>query len=287
MTPRIAQAPVWISADRSRVAQIVQNLLQNACKFTPRGGRVEVVLGVDENSEWTTLKVRDSGIGLDPQELPSIFEAFTQVERTLDRSKGGLGLGLAIVRGLVQLHGGQVKAHSEGRGKGAEFVVRLPVDRAEHAASTPGNSLKPIQRRRVLIIEDNHDAADSLRLLLELLGQTTRVAYSGTSGLHEAQEWAPDMVFCDIGLPVVDGYEVARQLRRHPATAHTRLVALTGYGQEEDKARSLAAGFDTHLTKPADPTGLADLLRTPEKNDLSPLRQNDAGPEQKTQFREA
>jgi CheY-like chemotaxis protein len=222
---------------------------------------VEVALETDDIGEWSTLRVRDTGIGLEGHELKEIFEAFTQTERTLDRSRGGLGLGLAIVKGLVQLHGGTVEARSEGRGRGAEFIVRLPIDHAAVQSEEPVNSLKPIQRRRVLVIEDNHDAADSLRMLLELLGQTTRVAYSSAAGLQEAQEWAPEMVFCDIGLPVVDGYEVARQLRRHPATARAKLIALTGYGQEEDKARSIAAGFDEHLIKPADPSALADLLR--------------------------
>jgi CheY-like chemotaxis protein len=196
--------------------------------------------------------------------LPRLFEAFAQADRSLDRSKGGLGLGLALVKGLTVLHGGEVYAASDGLGRGAEFVVRLPMQ-PEPAAITgmPQGPSRAPKKLRILVVEDNRDAADSLRLLLELYGYDVTVAYTGPSGVETARECKPDIILCDIGLPGLDGYGVARELRRDPATARARMIAVTGYGGDEDRLRSQEAGFDAHLTKPADPTALQELLAHP------------------------
>jgi PAS domain S-box-containing protein len=256
------QTPVWVQGDPTRLAQVFQNLLDNAAKFTSRGGRVEVAAGVDEARQQAVVTVRDSGVGIEPDMLRRIWEIFAQADHSLDRASGGLGLGLALVRGLVELHGGRVEAASAGPGRGAEFTVRLPVVPEPAALTatgpTPGHAAGA--RLRVLVVEDNRDAADSLKLLLDLLGHEAKAAYTGPEGVRLAQDWSPDVVVCDIGLPGLDGYGVARQLRLHPGTAQARLVALTGYGSDEDRRRSRQAGFDYHLTKPADPDALAELL---------------------------
>jgi PAS domain S-box-containing protein len=255
------ETPVWVQGDPTRLAQVLQNLLDNAAKFTDRGGRVDVGVAVDEAGQ-AVVTVRDTGIGIDPAMLQRIWTAFAQADRSLDRARGGLGLGLAVVRGLVELHGGQVQAASEGPGRGAEFTVRLPVVPEPPALTATASARgRAGQRLRVLVVEDNRDAADSLKLLLDLLGHETQVAATGPEGVRVAQEWSPDVVLCDIGLPGLDGYGVARQLRLHPATARVRLVALTGYGGDEDRRRSRQAGFDHHLTKPATPDDLVRLLK--------------------------
>jgi PAS domain S-box-containing protein len=260
-TADVPEVPLWVQGDPTRLTQVVSNLLRNAVKFTPRGGTVSVRLTADAGLGQAVLTVRDTGAGIEPAMLPRLFEPFTQADRSLDRSQGGLGLGLALVKGLVELHGGETQAASNGPGRGAEFVVRLPL-LPEPAAITelPEAPTPAGKRLRVLVVEDNRDAADTLRVLLELYGYEVTVAHTGPAGVQTAKAWRPDVVLCDIGLPGMDGYGVVRELRRHPATAQARMIAVTGYGSDQDRERSQEAGFDAHLTKPADPTALQALL---------------------------
>jgi PAS domain S-box-containing protein len=260
----LPELPVWVHADPTRLRQVLENLLQNAAKFTDRGGRVTVRVQADAGRQAAVLTVRDTGVGIEPALLPHLFDAFTQADRSLDRSKGGLGLGLSLVKGLVELHGGTVRAGSGGPGRGSEFVVCLPLQ-PEPAAVTamPAPPERPPRSLRVLVVEDNHDAAESLRMLLELYGYEVAVAHTGPEGVEAARQWRPDVVLCDIGLPELDGYGVVRELRRDPATAGARVIAVTGYGNDEDRLRSREAGFDAHLTKPADPVALQVLLARP------------------------
>jgi CheY-like chemotaxis protein len=244
---------------------VLGNLLDNAQKFKSGDGRVTVQLAVDPGRGQAVLVVRDDGAGIEPELLPRLFDAFTQGDRSLDRSRGGLGLGLAVVKGLVELHDGTVEAASEGPGRGAEFTVRLPVKAEEPAlvrlaATVPAGVGEALC---VLIVEDNRDAADSLRMLLELSGHQVTVASTGPAAIEAARARCPDVVLCDIGLPGLDGYGVAAALRRDSATAKARLIALTGYGRDEDRDRSRQAGFDCHLTKPIDPAALQPLLLRP------------------------
>jgi CheY-like chemotaxis protein len=263
LTPEldVPEVPVWVEGDPTRLTQVLGNLLQNAAKFTPRGGSVAVRLSADPGRGLAVLAVRDSGAGIGPDLLPRVFETFAQEDRSLDRSKGGLGLGLALVKGLVGLHAGEVHAHSDGPGRGAEFVVRLPMQ-PEPAAVTgmPEAPSRARTKLRILVVEDNRDAADSLRLLLALYGHDVTVAYTGPAGVATAQEWKPDVVVCDIGLPGLDGFGVVRALRQDPATAKARMIAVTGYGGDEDRLKAREAGFDAHLVKPADPAALRELL---------------------------
>ncbi|MDX2089518.1 MAG: PAS domain S-box protein [Kofleriaceae bacterium] len=244
--------PVWVNADPTRLAQAVDNLVGNAVKFTPRAGRILVAVSVDEASDAALLSVCDTGAGIAPEMMPRLFQPFTQADRTLDRSKGGLGLGLAVVKGLAELHGGSVTATSLGINAGATFTIRLP--RAPVIAIAPPQlapARAPVTGQRVLVIEDNVDAADSLRDAFELIGLTVAVAYDGPSGIECARLMHPDIVICDIGLPGMDGYDVARTLRADPAWCPATLVALSGYATKDDVARAMEAGFHTHLAKPA------------------------------------
>ena len=254
--------PVWVSGDATRLTQVLDNLLANALKFTAEGGAVAVAITTGGDGRHAALAVRDSGVGIEPEMLPRLFETFSQADRTLDRSQGGLGLGLAIVKGLAELHGGDVHAESAGLGLGAAFTVTLPREAdpaalsAAPARAARGGPAPP----RVLVVEDNRDAADSLCMLLRHFGYEVAVAYTGPDGVRAAEEQHPEVVICDIGLPGMDGYRVAQALRGNPATASARLVALTGYGQEEDRRRAREAGFDEHLTKPADPLTVQRIL---------------------------
>ena len=255
------EVPVWVSGDSTRLTQVIDNLLDNARKFTERGGGVEVRVQVELEDQQAVLTVRDTGVGIEPEMLPRLFETFAQADRSLDRSKGGLGLGLSMVRGLVELHGGQVSASSAGPGHGSEFTVRLPAEPEPAALSQV--LTEPSQdgeHLRILVVEDNRDSADSLRMVLELYGYEVNVAYTGPEGVKAAEEWHPNVVLCDIGLPGLDGYGVARRLRGNPATAKTRMIAVTGYGAEEDCYRSREAGFDRHMVKPVDPEDLHQAL---------------------------
>ncbi len=262
----VPEVPLWVKGDPTRLTQVVGNLLQNAVKFTPPGGTVSVRLSPDAGRGQAVLAVRDTGTGIEPGMLPRLFEPFAQADRSLDRSKGGLGLGLALVKGLVERHGGQVQAASGGPGRGAEFVVRLPMQ-PEPAVLTglPDGPRRVGTKRRVLVVEDNRDAADTLRMLLELSGNEVTLAYTGPAGVQTAQAWKPDVILCDIGLPGLDGYGVVRELRRSPETARARIIAVTGYGGDEDRIKSQEAGFDLHLTKPVDPTTLQEVVAKAEE----------------------
>jgi two-component system, chemotaxis family, CheB/CheR fusion protein len=242
-----APTPLWVEGDPTRLAQIVGNLLQNSAKFTPTGG--SVILDLDAVAGVAELRIRDSGIGIDPAMLPRLFLPFTQADTTLVRSLGGLGLGLALVKELVELHGGTVEVFSSGVGAGAEFVVRVPLTTRSAVAPepVPPAASRP---RRILVIEDNVDGAESLREVLEMDGHTVAVALDGAQGLAKGREFGPEVVLCDIGLPGLDGYEVAQALRNDPALRGAFLIAMTGYATPEDQQRVTNAGFDAYLAKP-------------------------------------
>jgi signal transduction histidine kinase/ActR/RegA family two-component response regulator len=249
-----ATGPVFVDGDGNRLAQIVGNLLQNATKFTGPGGQARVSVSLDSEAKQAVVRVADTGVGMAPEMLARVFQPFAQADATLDRSKGGLGLGLALVKGLVELHGGTISAHSPGLGQGAEFVVRLPLALEEIAAKGRVRSrhLAPGGHRHVLIIEDNHDAADSLRDVLEFSEHEVEVAYDGFEGIAKAREHKFEVILCDIGLPGMDGFAVARYLRADHALKDVYLVALSGYTLPEDVERAFAAGFDRHIAKPPD-----------------------------------
>lgn len=256
-----ADSAVFVHADGSRLAQVIGNLLQNAVKFTPPGGRVDVSVTLSGAPKRVEIRIADTGVGLNSEVLPRLFQPFVQADETLDRSKGGLGLGLALVKGLIELHGGDVGVQSEGLGKGAVFVVSLPKD--DVAVEQPVPLPKVTPRRaaaRVLIIEDNVDAAETLGEVLRFEGHDVAVAYNGREGIERARELRPDVILCDIGLPGMDGYEVARALRANATLARTRLVALSGYALPDDLRRASEAGFDRHLAKPPSLEKLAMVL---------------------------
>lgn len=253
------ETPLWVMADPTRLDQILDNLLGNAIKFTEHGGRITVTVSMQ--GESILMAVRDTGIGIDSELLPKLFNTFIQDEQSLARSRGGLGLGLSIVKGLVELHGGSVGVQSDGRGRGAEFLVRLPRLKEPSALTAESPTTKPgTQCHRILVVEDNKDAADSLADLLQIFGYEVRVAYTGPAGLEAAHLFHPEIVLCDIGLPGLDGYEVARRLRSDAGTTTARLIAVTGYGDESDRERARQAGFDEHLVKPVDPDRLLGEL---------------------------
>jgi len=254
--------PVFLDADTTRLGQVVSNLLNNAAKYTPQGGRIELTAELAGDRE-VVVRVGDNGAGISAEMLPRVWGLFTQADRTLGREQGGLGIGLTLVKRLVELHGGSVAARSDGLGRGSEFIVRLPLADAPYptpASDRPGTMRPTAAHRRVLVVDDNVDGADSLAMLLALHGHTTRVARDGPTGLSEAEEFRPDVVLLDIGLPGLDGFEVARRLRSRFGTQDLRIIAQTGWGQEADRERSRAAGFDLHLVKPIDPTELLRII---------------------------
>jgi CheY-like chemotaxis protein len=239
----------------------VTNLLVNAVKFTPSGGHIAVGVAPDPSGQAATVTVADDGMGLEPEMLGRLFEPFSQADRSLDRSRGGLGLGLSLVKAFVEMHLGAVDVHSAGPGQGSTFTLRLPLETAPAASSLPPAA--PARPQRVLVVEDNEDAAESMAMMLELGGHEVAVAHTGVAGVEQARGFQPTLVLCDIGLPGgMDGYAVARAMRADPALRGTRLIALTGYGQEDDKLRAREAGFDEHLTKPVAPETLDRVLAT-------------------------
>ena len=258
---RLAPEPLWVEGDGIRLTQVLGNLLTNAAKFTPSGGTVEV--SVRATGDRAEARVRDTGVGLVPEALDRIFGLFSQEDVTLDRREGGLGIGLTLVKRLVELHGGTVEARSAGRGCGSEFIVRLPLlPPALFLDATPaeGRAASPSSRLRVLIVEDNIDAAESLAALLALDSHEVRIAADGPTALRIAQAAPPDLALVDIGLPEMSGYEVVREMRALPEGQRIAMVAITGYGRKEDRERSRAAGFDQHLVKPVDLDTLHALL---------------------------
>jgi signal transduction histidine kinase/ActR/RegA family two-component response regulator len=256
----IASEPVWVDGDASRLSQVIINLLNNAAKYTADGGQLRLRL-------WSTdihafVCVQDNGVGIPSNMLDEVFDMFTQVNGALDRAQGGLGIGLSLVRRLTELHGGEVVAASEGLGRGSTFTVRLPVVGAPETSPVLAAPREAPEnpRLRVLAIDDIADVADVLKMLLDLEGFETRVAYSGKAGLDIAKQFRPDVIICDIGLPEMDGHEIARRLRTDPQTAHATLIALTGWGTEGEVRRTRESGFDYHLVKPVDSAALLELL---------------------------
>lgn len=267
LTVRMPEEPLLLNVDPARLAQVVSNLLNNAAKYTPTGGRIE--LSAHREGEQVIVAVADTGVGLPAESLSSVFEMFTQVGRNKDRAEGGLGVGLSLVRHLVELHGGTVTAESPGAGKGSTFTLRLPLvaeGGSRHCAAdfaTSGSGGTAARKFRVLIVDDNTDGAESLSLLLQVCGHTTHVADDGRQALAMAQAFRPEVVFLDIGMPGMNGYEVARALRKIPGLQDVLLVALTGWGAESDRAQAREAGFDRHLTKPVDLAGIESVLSEP------------------------
>jgi signal transduction histidine kinase/CheY-like chemotaxis protein len=256
--------PVRLEADPTRLVQVLSNLLNNATKYTNDGGRIE--LTAERDGQEVVLRVRDTGIGMAPELLPRVFDLFTQGERGLDRSQGGLGIGLTMVRSLVEMHGGRVTAHSDGLGRGSEFIVRLPVlpqapQCPEQAPQTPQHP-HTSPSRRVLVVDDSISTAQSMAALLQLEGHDGRAAFDGPKALETAAAFHPEVVLLDIGMPGMNGYQVAKQLRQMPGLEQTLLVAITGYGQEEDRRRSREAGFQHHLVKPVRLSAVEELLAT-------------------------
>jgi PAS domain S-box-containing protein len=255
----LADEPLPVHADPTRLSQVVINLVGNAAKYTPHGGRIAVT--VEREGDLAVLRVRDNGIGIAPELLPKIFDLFVQGESSLARTEGGLGIGLTLAKRLIELQGGSIAASSGGRGKGSEFIVRLPLATVDATAQRAEATQTPeAVRRRLLVVDDNRDFAIMLTALLETMGHDVRTAYDGPTAISLAAEYLPDAVFLDIGLPGMSGYEVARTLRNSPAQAGVTLVAFTGYGQDDDRRRVREAGFDNHLVKPAQAAELARII---------------------------
>jgi signal transduction histidine kinase/ActR/RegA family two-component response regulator len=261
--------PVFIDGDLIRLSQVVSNLLNNAAKYMEYGG--QIWLGAREDGDDVFISVRDSGIGIPAEMLSHIFKMFTQVDRSTRLAQGGLGIGLALVETLVEMHGGDVHAHSLGRGEGSEFVVRLPLSKvASVSTSHPIHGrTADLTKRRVLVVDDNRDAAQSLGMLLKLLGSEVRVVHDGPAALSIIPSYAPNVVILDIGMPGMDGYEVARRIRQQSHGRDLMLIALTGWGQEEDRHRTSEAGFDYHLLKPADIAALKTLFSSVKGTDAN------------------
>jgi PAS domain S-box-containing protein len=259
----ILDESLCVEADQTRLEQIIANLLNNAAKYTEPGGRIW--LTVQQEGAQAVVRIRDTGVGISPDLLPHVFDLFTQANRTSERAEGGLGIGLTLVRRLIEMHEGTIEAHSQGLGHGSEFIVRFPLasggPAADPAAAPSEASDVTPQPRRVLIVEDNVDAAETMQDLLEIWGHEVRLAHSGPGGLAAAREFLPDVILLDIGLPGMNGFEVARRLRSEGGIGEPCLVAITGYGQETDRERAREAGFDHHLTMPVEPQRLQSLLR--------------------------
>jgi PAS domain S-box-containing protein len=269
LTVSLPERPARVEADGARLAQVLSNLLNNAAKYTEDGGRID--LSVEQAQGAVVIRVRDNGIGMAPERLTSVFDMFEQIEGGADRSHGGLGIGLTLARRLIEMHGGKIEAHSAGLGKGSEFVTRLPALAETATESAPKPAEKPpapsaYGPRRLLVVDDNVDSAESMAVLLRFYGHEVRLAHDGEAALEEARAFRPDVMFLDLNLPKIDGYEVARRLRLEPAMSGMTLVAMTGYGQEEERRRTREAGFHSHLVKPVDFDMLQDLLSSLPSN---------------------
>ena len=249
---------IYLYADPMRLAQVFGNLLNNACKYTDPGGRIG--LTAERRSSDVVVNVKDTGVGISPDKLGSVFEMFTQIDRSLERSQGGLGIGLTLVKRLVEMHGGSVEAYSEGPGRGSEFVVRLPILIEKAKAKTPTAEQMPTTAHRILIVDDNRDSATSLDTLLKLTGNETQTAHDGLEAVEAAAMFRPDVMLLDIGLPKLNGYDACRRIREYSWGRNMVLVALTGWGQDKDRRQSKDAGFDHHMVKPVDFDALMKLL---------------------------
>jgi CheY-like chemotaxis protein/anti-sigma regulatory factor (Ser/Thr protein kinase) len=262
LTVTLPERPVLIEADPIRLSQVFANLLNNAAKYTDPGGQIELV--VREKGIEVDIVVRDNGLGIPSDMLQKVFELFAQVERSLEKTRGGLGIGLTIVKQLVEMHGGRVEAQSDGPGKGSEFVVTLPVVTTTADASPSENDRseynQPSSRRRIVVADDNEDSATSLAMMLTIMGHEVRAVHDGREAIEVAAASRPDVVILDIGMAKLNGYDTCRQIKAQPWAKKTVLIAVTGWGQEEDRRRSREAGFDYHLVKPVDPSMIATLL---------------------------
>jgi CheY-like chemotaxis protein len=250
-----------------RLTQVFSNLINNAAKYTEVGGHIWIT--AHRNGQHAVVTIRDDGVGIAPEHLSSVFDMFTQVNRSARRTQGGLGIGLTLVRSLVAIHGGSVTAMSEGMGRGSTFEVRLPLTSEQRVDDEPLPGLKKFPSRRVLVVDDNHDAGEALGTLLSALGATVCTVHSGAEALNVINDFKPEVVLLDIGMPGMDGYEVARRIRAESAAASAILIALTGWGQEEDTLRSKLAGFDHHLVKPPDMDKLWELMTSPHRHGRS------------------
>jgi PAS domain S-box-containing protein len=253
--------PVWVDADSTRLAQVMSNILTNAAKYTPDGGKINFSIRQVEHE--AVIVVSDTGLGIPREMLSRVFEMFAQVNRTLDRAQGGLGIGLALVKQLIEMHGGKIEVSSAGEGLGSVFTIRMPVvasDVPASATTTLDGSLRKHTSRRILVVDDNIDGANTLAMMLRLQGHVTRTAHCGEEVLAVVQSFSPDVVLLDIGLPGMSGYEVANQLKEVSGSASVALIAVTGWGSEEDRRRSKLAGFDYHLTKPVEANELTVIL---------------------------
>ena len=269
LTVSLPREHIIVDADEARLAQVFANVLHNACKYTEDGGEIVVSVALPTESE-VEVAIRDNGIGIPPEFLPRLFQKFSQVAPALERSQGGLGLGLALVHGIVTLHDGKVEARSSGVGRGSEFIVRLPVVSIGAAAIEPPAepASRPVVSRRVLVVDDNRDSAESLALLLRLTGHLVETAHDGAEALDAAERFQPDAILLDLGMPRLSGYEVCERIRARPWGQSILMIAQTGWGQAQDRARTLEAGFDAHLTKPIDPDVVQQLLATLKANSL-------------------
>ena len=253
--------PLYVDADITRLAQVFLNLLNNAAKYSDRGAHIKV--NVERQGSDAVVTVKDTGIGIAPDHLPRLFDMFMQVDRSLEKSQGGLGIGLTLVKRLVELHGGGIEATSEGPGKGSEFVVRLPILSDASQPQAPDFETEPVASKsslRILVVDDNRDAANSMSELLEIMGNDTRTAYEGQQGVDMAEEYRPDVILFDIGMPKLNGYDACRLIRQQPWGKGVMLIAVTGWGQDRDRSRTQEAGFDHHLVKPVDPQALLKML---------------------------
>ncbi len=261
ITLQMPETPIVLNADSARLSQVLANLLTNAAKYTPPNGRID--LAIEAGDTGISIRVRDSGIGIEASVLPSLFELFARADHVGGMGGGGLGIGLALARRLVEMHGGQIHAASEGQGRGSEFTIWLPptlIAKTEESSSVVVKSNPDPRRLRVLVVDDNEDAADMLTTMLGQWGYDVRPASTGHAALSIAEAFAPEVVLLDLGLPDLDGYQIAERMRKRPWAEATRIFALTGLGQEDDKRRSLASGLDEHLVKPIDPEELRALL---------------------------
>jgi PAS domain S-box-containing protein len=261
LTVTLPEAPILLDVDQTRLAQVFSNLLNNAAKYTEAGGRVE--LTAEQQGNEVVVSVKDSGVGIPAEMLPQIFEMFAQVNRHLERSQGGLGIGLTLARRLVEMHGGTIEAHSAGPGKGSEFHIRLPVVSPSEATEQETEGIpriKPEHSYRILIVDDNEDGADSLAMMLQLMGNETRTVYDGIAAIKTSETFAPHAVLLDLGMPKMNGYDACRRIREHPWGKNMVVIALTGWGQTEDLHRTQEAGFDHHLVKPVAPEALLKIV---------------------------
>ena len=257
---KLPDMPVALDCDAARLSQVIANLLNNAAKYSVAGG--EICLSSARHGDEIQISVKDNGVGISAADLPRVFDMFAQVDSTLGESQGGLGIGLSLAKQLVEMHGGRIEAQSEGLGKGSNFIINLPVSSTESAAqAAPAQApQKPVDGKRILVADDNHAAADTLAMLLECDGHRIATVYDGEQALIAAESFCPEIIMLDIGMPKLDGYEIAQCIRAEPWGRNIKIIAMSGWAQEKDRQRGREAGFDHHLAKPVDPAELKELI---------------------------